>query len=359
MRTIWRDYVKKTGPLIALLLVLSSGFASLVWAQDGGAVLRINPYDLNIAQVGTTGVSHVWLDGVRNFHGIDLRITFDPTVVQVQDAEPDKPGTQIAIGDLLSGRQIFTVKNTVDNAAGVIELAVTWISGSSIDGSGALADITWVSRSTGQSEVNIVDATLSDSDGMPIVTNISNGIVTVGDTTPTPLPSITPQPSTTPPPTITPTPTPSVTISGRARLQSRNNHRGIQVYLTRAACPEDFWSSTVRDDIGTLSTVTNAAGDFSISPVAGVTYQCLLVVHEGFLVGQRAAPQGQIGTITLPGGDVTRDGIINVFDLALIASRYRMNDTLTDINADQVVNVFDLSIAARNFGRVGPVTDWQ
>jgi hypothetical protein len=82
-------------------------------------------------------------------------------------------------------------------------------------------------------------------------------------------------------------------------------------------------------------------------------------MQRGYLVGQKGAPQGATGTVTLPGGDVTGDDIINIFDLALVASRFGSNDPAADVNGDGVVNIFDLTLVASNFGRVGPVIDWH
>jgi len=94
-------------------------------------------------------------------------------------------------------------------------------------------------------------------------------------------------------------------------------------------------------------------------PSPGQSYGCLRAFHAGFLPGQKANPSGDLGALTLPGGDVIEDGVINIFDLALIASHYGGSDPTADINADSIVDIYDLVIAAGNYDKRGPVTDWQ
>jgi hypothetical protein len=83
------------------------------------------------------------------------------------------------------------------------------------------------------------------------------------------------------------------------------------------------------------------------------------VIQQGFLVGQHSAPAGNLGVITLLGGEVTGDGVIDIFDLTFIAARYNSNDPLADITADGLVDIFDLVIAAGNYEQHGPQTNWQ
>ena len=92
---------------------------------------------------------------------------------------------------------------------------------------------------------------------------------------------------------------------------------------------------------------------------AGQSYGCLQVVQPGYLVGQQVSPRDDLGSITLPGGDVTEDGKINIFDLAFIGARFGSNDRTADITADGLVNIFDLVLAAGNYRQEGPVSNWE
>ena len=54
---------------------------------------------------------------------------------------------------------------------------------------------------------------------------------------------------------------------------------------------------------------------------------------------------------SLASGDVTGDGLVDIFDLTFIAARYDSTDYTADVNTDGVVNIFDLSIAASRYGQ--------
>jgi hypothetical protein len=137
------------------------------------------------------------------------------------------------------------------------------------------------------------------------------------------------------------------TLSGVILLQGRSNHSDAQIFLSEATCPISQPSNP--------SLVTNVEGHFEITAPAGQTYGCLQVVKTGYLAAQKISPQGNLGVTTLPGGDVTGDNVVDIFDLTLIASNYSTTDPLTDINADGQVNIIDLVIMASNYGRRGPI----
>lgn len=136
-------------------------------------------------------------------------------------------------------------------------------------------------------------------------------------------------------------------LAGTVLLQGRTDHSGAQIFVSQEACPISQPSDP--------SVVTNVEGRFEITGPAGQTYSCLQVVKAGYLVAQKSSPQGDVGETTLPGGDVTGDNVVDIFDLTLIASNYNTNDPMTDINADGQVNIIDLVIMASNYGRQGPV----
>jgi hypothetical protein len=141
-------------------------------------------------------------------------------------------------------------------------------------------------------------------------------------------------------------------ISGTVLLQSRDEHSGTQIFLGQGPCEKAMLSAS--------AATTGIHGHFEIPALpAGPQPQCVQVIQPGFLVGQHSAPTGDLGVITLLGGEVTGDGVINIFDLAFIAARYNSSDPLADITADGLVDIFDLVIAAGNYEQQGPQTDWQ
>jgi subtilisin family serine protease len=137
-------------------------------------------------------------------------------------------------------------------------------------------------------------------------------------------------------------------ISGTILLQGRNDHSGVQIFLGQEACP-------IPGSNNTPAFTTEADGHFEIVVPAGQRYRCLQAVQLGYLVAQKQNPRDDLGEVTLLGGDVTGDDLVNIFDLALIGSRYGTSDPTADLTRDGLVNIIDLVITASNYGREGPV----
>jgi hypothetical protein len=140
-------------------------------------------------------------------------------------------------------------------------------------------------------------------------------------------------------------------LDGTVLLTGRTDHSGTQIFLSEAPCN----SASFGDPVA----ITGADGRFEIGVTAGQSYQCLRAERPGYLPGQADAPRPDMGTITLPGGEVTGDELIDIFDLAFVGQHYNTNFSQADINADGVVNIFDLVLPASHFGQQGPVTGWQ
>jgi hypothetical protein len=140
-------------------------------------------------------------------------------------------------------------------------------------------------------------------------------------------------------------------ISGVVLLQGRTDHSGTQIFLSRQPCSSSGG--------GEPTAVTNSSGQFEIEPSSEQPYLCLRAAQQGYLMAQKDSPQGEVGTIILPGGDVVEDGVINILDLAFMAIRYRSSNPAADVNADGEVDIFDLTIAASNYNQRGPVSNWE
>lgn len=140
-------------------------------------------------------------------------------------------------------------------------------------------------------------------------------------------------------------------LSGTVLLQGRTDHSGTGIYLSDTPC-----ASSVT---GEPAAVTDTEGHFEVIPSSEQGFLCLQAVQPAYLIGQKDAPQGELGTLTLPGGDVVQDAVINILDLAFMAVHYRSNDPTADVNADGIVDIFDLTIAASNYNLRGPVANWE
>lgn len=139
----------------------------------------------------------------------------------------------------------------------------------------------------------------------------------------------------------------TTTFSGAVLLQGRNNHSGTHIFLTEEPCSEPPPAPP--------TAITDSDGRFEILAADNKTYQCFRADRVGYLSAQTSSPEQDLAPITLLGGDVNGDEVVDILDLAFIASRYRTPDVDGDINADGLVNIFDLVITASNYQERGPI----
>jgi uncharacterized repeat protein (TIGR01451 family) len=251
------------------------------------AVVEIAPAYAQLA-VGETITVDVAITQVYDLYGAALEITFDPTLVEVEDADPGTPGVQIAVGscpipDLVAA-------NDVDNAAGVINYAVSSLAPSSpCNGSGILASITFHGLVTGTSPVHISGLLLADSNGETIAADIFDGVIDVVDLG---------------------------LIEGSVQLQSRSDHSGAQVCAWQGG-------------LAVECTTTDSAGSYELW-VSGGTYT-VTVEDERFLDAEKSGVSVVAGsttilsTVTLRGGDCIDDCIVNILDLSFMGARYLLS----------------------------------
>jgi LysM repeat protein len=133
----------------------------------GGTGVRVVPASQQIEEGGTT-TADIFIDNVAGLWGAEVQLQFDPTLVQVQDANLDADGVQIEAGSFLSSDVV--AENKVDNAAGIVNYAVTQKAPREpVNGSGLLATITFQGVSQGNSVPTLSVVELSTNQGQPIL----------------------------------------------------------------------------------------------------------------------------------------------------------------------------------------------
>lgn len=146
---------------------------------------------------GQTAPLLVSVADVRDLYGVEIHLRFDPTVVQVTDADPNTDGVQIVLGDFLSAD--FVAQNRADNQAGAIDYAVTQLSPSEPkSGSGTLMTIRFQGVDAGRtSQLVVTDQILTTRDGERMAVTVVSGEIRVASTatravtnTPVPAPSV-------------------------------------------------------------------------------------------------------------------------------------------------------------------------
>jgi len=128
---------------------------------------------------GLTGAVVVSIRGVSQLYGADVQLAFDPAVLEVVDANPDRPGVQVGLGPFLSPDMI--VREAADNAAGTVHAAFTQINPAEPrDGSGDLFTVVFRARRSGvTTDVTVSSAVLADRNGMAIASTTTSGRVVV------------------------------------------------------------------------------------------------------------------------------------------------------------------------------------
>ncbi|MFN2221831.1 MAG: cohesin domain-containing protein [Candidatus Promineifilaceae bacterium] len=325
------------------ILLLTSFGALLGWAamvmataQAAGhlspaaetASLSVSPPAASILVSDTLTVNIVVSD-VVDLYGAELALAFDPAIVAVVDDNPGLAGVQITPGSCPEAN--FVAQNTADNGAGTIHYAVTSLAPAApCSGTGIIASVTFQGLAPGTSLISFTTWLLSDSDIQPIATTVTSGSLAV---------ELRPG-----------------TIQGGISLQGRSNHSGVLVAIWDSAGWPASWLT---------STVTGVAGDYYLSVPAG-SYT-VTVEMNGYLDALRSAvtvdPEGQVDLpqLALPCGDPNNDDLINIQDLTILGSRYRLScgdagwDDRADMINDCVVNILDLTCSGVNYGRSSPV----
>lgn len=180
--------------------------------SPGGTVIRVVPASQQIEDGQTTTVE-IRVENVAGLWGAEIQLRFNPALLQVQDADPGSEGVQIQPGFFPSPD--FVAVNEVDNAAGVVNYALTQLASRvPVNGSGQLASITFQGMSQGSSDLTLSVVNLATNQGQPILaaSRVVGQIVVAGGELPSAAVSPTlMSPVVTPVPQVTPSVPPGAT----------------------------------------------------------------------------------------------------------------------------------------------------
>jgi hypothetical protein len=168
--------------IVAALLQAAAAFA----APGQTAIVRPDPLVATVP-VGGQVVVNIYIQDVQNLYGADIRFSYDPAVLEVQDADPAASGVQIQpLSTFLKPDYVARNKacNVVDPAdpacplAGILRYAVTQINPSApASGSGALAAITFKRLRPDVTTLEVITHDLSDRNGVTIPSTVQDGKV--------------------------------------------------------------------------------------------------------------------------------------------------------------------------------------
>jgi len=193
------------GIVLALVLIMLL-VLPLSPALAQGTIVLVNPPSQSV-DLNQTVTVEIKVDTVTNLYGVDIRLTFDATKLEAQDADANPAnGVQIAPGGFLNPAQGFLAQNTVDNTTGQVQYVfVLMAPNPAVSGTGVLASITFKAKAQGNALITFDTVTLSSDQAQAISATLMDGSITV---LPAGAPTATPTPSGTPAPTPSPTPVP-------------------------------------------------------------------------------------------------------------------------------------------------------
>lgn len=155
--------------LIGVALLAFWG-ATPIMAQDNSAVLRLDPQTLEVG-MGQVERVNVFIENAQELYGIELRAQFDPSVIEIVDADLHKEGVQMSPGDFI--KPDYVVRNEADNAGGTLLYVATQVNPTPpASGSGLVLSIEVRSKSQDSSSpFTIIFVQAADKRGnkLPIV----------------------------------------------------------------------------------------------------------------------------------------------------------------------------------------------
>jgi hypothetical protein len=177
------------GRTLAVLLLVLTAFAGAEMVNAATAIARPNPL-MSDVQPGQTFVVNLYLQDVVAAYGADIRMCFDPALVEVQDADPAAAGIQIQ--PLNSFMQPgFVIKREAHNTpdasrdncktGGLVWYAFTQLNPTEPKtGSGPIAAVTFKALKAGVSPLTVEYKKAADRFGVEIPTIGQNGLVRIG-----------------------------------------------------------------------------------------------------------------------------------------------------------------------------------
>ena len=159
------------GAILLVSLPASKGFA-----QSTMILIQPSSSDVDVDDTVTVDIK---IEDVTDLYGVDVRLSFDPTLLEVQDADGNPAnGVQIQAGSFPTPN--FVVKNEADNSAGTIWYAVSQMNPTEpVSGSGVAASVTFKGLADGVSSVAFTYQKIVERDGEQISATTQDGQITV------------------------------------------------------------------------------------------------------------------------------------------------------------------------------------
>jgi LysM repeat protein len=202
------DFGRRTGDIAEFV-------APTAGVPQGNAIVRLEPSSRQVNVNDVTAIE-MRIDNAPNLIVANVRLKFDPAILQVQDSDPGKDGVQIQPGNFPPPEVVLF--NVVTNTTGLINFAAIDVAPLDLsNNSGVLATIYFQAIAQGTANLTFEQIELANNEAQPIPATSQSGQLTVGQG-PTSTPTNTPIPGeatstfTPIPSTDTPTSTPEPVV---------------------------------------------------------------------------------------------------------------------------------------------------
>ncbi len=133
---------------LAFLLLITNTFAA-----EGESRIYLTVDDNQSAQEKTISA---FIENAPLIYGADIRLTFDPAILEVVDADESQQGTQVTHGNFLDYSKGFVLRNQADNQSGVVDYVLALLNPAPpVEGNGLLTQVTFRAKGEGQTTVRI------------------------------------------------------------------------------------------------------------------------------------------------------------------------------------------------------------
>ncbi len=202
--------------IIAIIVVFSlflAGRTSLA-QSEAPVIFKVSPTEIRVLP-GEVSQFAIEIENARELYAFELKLRYDPAVVEIIDENPHQEGVQVAQGAFFDSG--FDIRNIADNEIGALHFAMTQLNPSEAKSGDGVALVIRIRGKTANatSSITITKATVAQRDGTKLPTESKDGmILVVAPGTPVPTAtSIPTQAPGTPLPTATPTNTPSASTT--------------------------------------------------------------------------------------------------------------------------------------------------
>ena len=138
-----------------------------------GAIVHLAPSEAEVKVGQVADVSAV-IENVTGLYGAELRLSFDPDILQVVDADGATAGIQAIPGQV--PYPDYVAKNEADNTAGTVWYAVTQLSPREpASGSGTMITVRFKAKAAGTSRIEVSFVQLANPNGLEIPCSTASG----------------------------------------------------------------------------------------------------------------------------------------------------------------------------------------